>query len=477
MNKIFKLFGAGALMFFGVACTSCDKEKGGDDTSNLPMELVSYDESSEIIVNPERGFYKATSCEMGVSGALGVSTLKGYRASGYSLIFRYFYLKSFRDKPLTDEALQFFDNDMAAMREAGVKCVLRFAYTSLETEPDAPLSIIQTHIDQLKPYIAKNADVIAVWQAGFIGSWGEWYYTTNNLNNPTARAAVLDKLLEALPENRVVQVRTPQYKQEYLNRTTAINASEAYTASKVARIGHHNDCFMASETDYGTYQNITEDKKYLSQEGLYLPMGGETCPPSGISPADCTKAQDEMRTLRWSYLNSDYYKGVNDRWITQGCMDNIKREMGYRFVLTTGEYTTNVTPGHLLKMVLKVKNAGYTAPFNPRDVELVLRNVADSTVYVLPLDADPRKWKPGVGATIDVEAGLPSDMPLGDYDIYLNLPDPMETLRNNPDFSIQLANKEVWEPKTGYNYLSMRINVTEDEMTPSYSGESVFAKK
>ena len=61
---------------------------------------------------------------------------------------------------------------MAAMREAGVKCVLRFAYTSAIEAPDAPLSIIQTHIDQLKPYLAKNADVIAVWQAGFIGSLG-----------------------------------------------------------------------------------------------------------------------------------------------------------------------------------------------------------------------------------------------------------------------------------------------------------------
>lgn len=69
-----------------------------------------------------------------------------------------------------------------------------------------------------------------------------------------------------------------------------------------------------------SYQNVTEDKKYLGQEGLYLPMGGETCPPDGVSPADCSKAQEEMRNLRWSYLNSDYYKGVNDRWIAQGCM-------------------------------------------------------------------------------------------------------------------------------------------------------------
>ena len=301
------------------------------------------------------------------------------------------------------------------------------------------------------------------------------------MNTPSARKAVLDKLLEALPEGRVVQVRTPQYKQEYLRLngkpTTALTAANAYTNGIAARIGHHNDCFMASETDYGTYQNVTEDKKYLGQEGLYLPMGGETCPPDGVSPADCSKAQEEMRNLRWSYLNSDYYKGVNDRWIAQGCMDKIKREMGYRFVLTSGEYTTNVTPGHLLKVVLRVKNEGYAAPFNPRAVELVLRNVSDQTTYVLPLDVDPRKWKPDMESTIEIEAGLPTDMPIGDYDIYLNLPDPMETLRDNPDYSIQLANEGVWEAETGYNSLLMRINVTSDEKTDIYNGDLVFTKK
>ncbi len=113
MNMIFKLFSAGALMFLGVACTSCEKENENNKESDIPMEQVSYKASNEIIVNPERGFYKATSCEMGTSGALSVSTLKNYRANGYSLIFRYFYLENFRDKALTDEALQFFDKDMA----------------------------------------------------------------------------------------------------------------------------------------------------------------------------------------------------------------------------------------------------------------------------------------------------------------------------------------------------------------------------
>ena len=55
MNMIFKLFSAGALMFLGVACTSCEKENENNKESDIPMEQVSYKASNEIIVNPERG--------------------------------------------------------------------------------------------------------------------------------------------------------------------------------------------------------------------------------------------------------------------------------------------------------------------------------------------------------------------------------------------------------------------------------------
>jgi pimeloyl-ACP methyl ester carboxylesterase len=49
---------------------------------------------------------------------------------------------------------------------------------------------VVSHLDQLQPILTDNYDVIAFVQAGFIGSWGEWYYTTNNLTtleNKTAR--------------------------------------------------------------------------------------------------------------------------------------------------------------------------------------------------------------------------------------------------------------------------------------------------
>ena len=38
MNMIFKLFSAGALMFLGVACTSCEKENENNKESDIPME-------------------------------------------------------------------------------------------------------------------------------------------------------------------------------------------------------------------------------------------------------------------------------------------------------------------------------------------------------------------------------------------------------------------------------------------------------
>ena len=41
----------------------------------------------------------------------------------------------------------------------------------------------------------------------------------------------------------------------------------------------------------------------------------------------------------------------------------------------------------------------------------------------------------------------------GEYTLYLNLPDPSEKLRDNPLFSIRLANNDTWEEKTGFNKL------------------------
>ncbi|MDR1681097.1 MAG: DUF4832 domain-containing protein [Prevotellaceae bacterium] len=420
---------------------------------------VDYIASNDLFPNPERGFYKHSECQMGFGPSLSEATLRQHRERNITLLLRSFYLKNFRNAPLSAQALTAFDNDMAVVRRGGAKCIVRFAYSSAADEPDAPLSVVVQHIGQLKPLFEKNADVIAVVQAGFIGAWGEWHFSSNGLNTASARHQVLSSLLEALPASRTVQVRTPAYKQEFCQRTTPLTQEEAFSGQPVARIAHHNDCFLASANDYGTYIDVEADKTYLSRECLFVPIGGETCPPSGIDPADGPRACDEMRRLRFSFLNEDYYRGVNDGWVAGGYMDKIIREMGYRLVLIRGEYSTGIVPGGTIAARITLRNVGFAPPYNARKAELILKHTVSGERIILPTDADPRRWVPNAEREINVSATLPANMPAGEYVLYLHLPDAVETLYGNPDYSIRLANESVWEAETGYNNLFMNYEL------------------
>ena len=455
-----------SLLNIGCGFSGCTRPP--DEPPKEQRITVEYKSTDAMFPNPERGFYKYSDN----NSTLSESTLKAYRGNNISLLFRYFYLKDFRNAPLSNKMLDDFDRDMETIRKCGMKCIVRFAYSGTMSEPDAPLEIVLQHLDQLKPRLEKNVDVIAVLQAGFIGSWGEWYYTTNGLNTPGARYQILKKILEILPANRIVQVRTPAYKQEFLQRITPLTAEEAYTAQNVARIGHHNDCFLASATDYGTYVNVDVDKTYLNRDCLYVPIGGETCPPDGVSPADGLKAYNEMRYLRFSYLNEDYYREVNNRWVTGGYMDKIIREMGYRLELVSGEYTAEVSRSSTFSARIILKNVGFAPIFNERGAELILKNAQNA--YRVKLNVEPRSWKPAVENALDLMVGIPADMVPGEYLLYLNLPDVAPSLHNNPDYSIRLANENVWESQSGYNKLWVTVNVKDDISKTPYKGNSFF---
>jgi len=76
---------------------------------------------------------------------------------------------------IPEDVLQKIDKDFATAREAGVKLIIRFCYTEDPNLPDAPRHIVLSHINQLKPVIYKNHDVIYAVQAGFIGTWGNYF--------------------------------------------------------------------------------------------------------------------------------------------------------------------------------------------------------------------------------------------------------------------------------------------------------------
>jgi hypothetical protein len=353
------------------------------------------------------------------------------------------------------------------VRRAGVKVVLRFAYSSDTGGADASPSQVLSHLDQLAPYLSKNEDVIAVLQAGFIGGWGEWAYSqhfgdTNSLTsqNWSDRKMVADKLLQVLPADRSVQLRNPKYKQT-LYSSSPLTSSEAFTGTATSRLGHHNDCFLAASDDW-TYTNVATDYPYLASDTAYVPMGGETCnynPPR----SDCPTALSEMAQFHWSYINSGYIQSVLDSWKTQGCYTQMMQKLGYRFVLQSGSYSSSAKPGGAFTVNLSLQNQGWSAPFNSRKVELVLRNTATGALTQIGLTADPRTWLPGQTITLNQTVTLPAGMASGNYAVLLNLPDPMPSLQGRPEYAIQLANNNMWEASTGLNNLKHNVVIAVQE--------------
>lgn len=477
-------------------------------------KTITYRESKEDIVNPERGFYIPTGTRAGNFVLLDAEKLKVYRNSPQqngtasyavkvSLIYRGYELDTFKNQPLSVAFLSFLQKDFNAVREAGLKMILRFSYTNTANGGnctdiykicppygDAPRHIVLNHIRQLKPLLRKNADIIAVMQEGFIGIWGENYFTDYfgdaSMNGPGKildsswlhRNELLKALLDAMPGTRMVQVRTPQIKQKFVYGPAAsvhsppLKKSEAFAKSDKSRIGFHNDCFLSSADDYGTYYDYGSSaqprqeanqvlRKYIEADTKYTVTGGETCDDAFGPQNDCSPlgyAEEEMRRMHYSYLNAAYNNDVNNDWDSAGCLYSIRRNLGYRFVLRAATLPVEVMRGDNVLVSFTIENLGYAVLYNPRPVNIIFRNIRSGKEFVVQLKVNPQRWFSGVHQ-ITGKLPLPAGITAGSYQVFLSLPDANVLLSKRPEYSIQLCNENVWEKTTGYNNLLHVIKI------------------
>ncbi len=406
--------------------------------------------------NPERGLYRQFTSQAEVD-PLDLSAVKALRDENISLMLRMYYLKTFRDRPLSEKQLEMIRKDFGVMRQAGVKCVLRFAYSQGIGEPDAPIDVVLGHMDQLGPILGDNADVIATAQMGFVGAWGEGHASTNNLAEPENTRLIVNKWLDVLPPQRTVQLRTPRKKWMVLESKTPLMPEEAFTDSPIARIGHHNDCFISSDTDVGTYQDPAAEKKYLGLDTCCVPMGGETCAVTPFAASDNARA--EMENLHFSYLNLGYHPDVLELWRSEGFLDEVKRRLGYRLSLESIRYDPSVYVGDELTLSLTLSNTGFAAPFNPRLVVLILAAEDGSAELMVTLPDNPRTWLPGETITLHTSFPPHSTMTPGKYQLFLALPDPQPRLADRPEYAIRLANPGLWDAATGRHDLGVTIHI------------------
>jgi hypothetical protein len=446
-----------------VLCCTHSCWKSNDDPEK--SDVINYEVSNEIFPNPERGFMHLLTVSSEGEG-LDAEFLHNLRDENITLIHRLYYFEKFKDKALSSAELELMRSDMQKVREAGIKVILCFAYTgqdyiyNTEAGEDAPWSTIEMHLDQLKPIFEENEDVMAFVQAGFIGPWGEWHSSTNGLETTYYKTKVLEKMLSVIPREIMVQVRTPRYKQEIFGTNQPLSQDLAYSGENRARVGHYNDCFMASEDDYGTYTNVEADKQYINQETLFVPAGGETCPPVPDDyPTGCSVARSTMRQLRWTYLNLDWYQPTLNGWRSAGCFDEFQRELGYRLAIISARFQKEAGEDKNLDISIRILNKGYAPLYNYKITSLVLKNINSGISYEFQLPVDIRNCKPLADFSINDTVNL-NGISQGIYDLYLKISDRSESLKNRSEYSIRLANTNVWtEENGGMNNLKHQVEI------------------
>ena len=451
--------------------------------TTMQATVVNYTaDDTSVFPNPERGFTEELGGETMLSNTSNHVVQAeadwyfdpeedGYDERQYqTLVMLMYYLGNYRTKDLSSQILQGFDDDMAILRQHGFKCVLRFAY-DWNSQNDASLSYVKKHIASLKPHLEANKDVIYVLEAGFVGRWGEWYYSSN-FGNETQhlnanRRQVLDALLDACPTNRFLLTRYAMIKTEYFGDTQPLTWDKAFKGTDRARLGHHNDAFLNDYGNDGTYDdgdgNYTAMRNYIAQETLYVPNGGE-CNVEDKNLAAIVAQQDttlaELRRFHWSFCGSQYAEAVTNKWRSNGTFEEMNRVLGYRLQLISTLIPDNLTAGDRPRILIRLVNKGCAPLYNERPVYLVLKN--EQTSYPILLQADPRRWIPGQLLSISELVTIPADIPAGTYNLYLYLPDASPSIAADPRYAVRFANVGTWDASTGMNDLLCSVTVTNE---------------
>ncbi len=501
--------------------TSVEAPTGTYDSDN-DINTYTFTESRQTFANPERGTLHPLEIHRDgrTQSNLLSTTVRNYRENeNQSLMRIVFYLEGCLDRDIPQTFLDTIRTNLNAVRDGGMKCILRFAYkddpngyinsssTIGKLQPfDPSLTQIQSHIAQLKTIFEGYSDVIAALEAGFLGLWGEWYYSdhafsseytaqyvTSRDEEVADRKAVLEALLAALPTDRCVLVRQPWFKYKvygdgtYSSPRTTESSAFYQTSDAYSRIGSHNDAFVTAsvgsdgttltEDDLGTFggnpvttTSIANDRDFWKNETKYTPMGGETSYTTNSTALSkgVNKTLSELQTFHYSYMNEDWYTGFTSAWKSTAVSstepadgstiwETMEKRLGYRFVLTSASNTANLYNGSKTALAVNftVKNVGYASPFNQHDINILLLDDNDDVVATLKAGAatsssntDVRKWFSQYDGTesytvnLTFPATLLSGVPTGDYTVALAITDPDEALSARPEYNIRMANDD-----------------------------------
>lgn len=143
-------------------------------------------------------------------------------------------------------------------------------------------------------------------------------------------------------------------------------------------------------------------------------------------------------------------------------MEYMRDRLGYRLVLRKANASEWVEQNGSLRFEGKIQNVGFGNVVNKKNVSIILQAKDNFNTYTALTNLDARDWRPDLNSRADntaawrdlkfsINMGAFGEVPLGDYNIYLKINDPKETIPNKR--CIQLANHDIWNSSLGANLI------------------------
>ena len=457
---------------------------------------ISYEETTDEVLNPYIGFYRP--CYMTLKRAGNSASTTCYNLthircdlSDFSASFN-----GSADAEISRDALDAFEGTLKNLRKKHCTAIVRFAYHpnfdgSVTYEPS--MKMILKHQAQLGSVISNYSDVVVVVECGLFGLWGEMH--GSSMCNAANFNKAIDKWLEVLPKSITVNVRTPGYYCDWCGADRNKLSSNAPTRlEKAYRVGIYNDGYLGSDTDLGTFANRSEEIAWLKNQANHTLYGGEIVANDGSGNVKNTAAFMETEAFKThtSYLNIEWnnnvidemknekYSGPDSVYNGKTGFEFIRNRLGYRYVVRDVRLSVETSVYDNFQLEAEIENVGFANLIRSKKMILIFSGV--NGIYKFPVSG----WKAQKKFTINMEIDIPDNMPKGKYQIYLRLADD-ETSEGADGYPIKFANKEksdgnssqvtkVWNENLGANLLGS-FSVVEPKTRVNDSTETEQEKK
>ncbi len=473
-----------ALLSAAVSVSPLNFSKASAETKNtLKDSGINYTESTETINNPGAGYTSTVwmSCEPGktpVFNPEGSLVLIFVDIGGFSCGSNGTTDEEGNYTEGTDYDLDetFFTNlrqTLENCRQNGCIVSLRFRYDDvgkLNPEP-ATYEKVFDHIEQIRKdgFLEDYKDILAFIESGFVGSWGEhWGGKYCSFED---KAKLLDVLLDVVPEEIPVTVRTP------LTFTTWAGIAEddideyiSEPGSDAARVCLYNDGYMGSDSDLGTYHNRERDLVWVSRQSLNSYYGGEFSGNLEFTQKYETYLPEnsipEMYYTHLSYINSNIYQLYknytfgeqydvenvdNSAYYGETVYKFMRDHLGYRFVIRDSDLSSEVPQGGILRLEADIENTGFANPIMKQKAEIILEK--DGNYVKTEIDVNTKEWYSCTTSSPEFEMKIPGGLETGEWNVYFKLSVGNNTYEQMHMRSVKFANNGTWNSALGANYM------------------------